>query len=47
MLQKIIILGTGGTIAGWAPDPKQGHRYESARLGIGELTRAGPCNARA
>ncbi len=34
MLQKIIILGTGGTIAGWASDPAQAHLYQAGQIGI-------------
>ena len=30
---KVVVLGTGGTIAGWAPDPSQGRQYQ-----VGELT---------
>ncbi len=37
MLQKIIILGTGGTIAGLAPNPLQAHRYQAGQIGIEAL----------
>jgi L-asparaginase len=37
MLQKIIILGTGGTIAGLAADPSQAHRYQAGQVGIEDL----------
>ena len=40
MLQKIIILGTGGTIAGWADDPTQPQRYEAGRVGVDQLLQA-------
>ncbi|MEY2621900.1 MAG: hypothetical protein RIT26_1720 [Pseudomonadota bacterium] len=33
-MQKIIILGTGGTIAGLAPDPQKPDAYASAQLGV-------------
>jgi L-asparaginase len=36
MLQKIIILGTGGTIAGWADDPNAS-TYRSAQVAIADL----------
>ena len=42
MLQKIIILGTGGTIAGWADDPTQPQRYEAGRVGVDQLLQALP-----
>ena len=42
MLQKIIILGTGGTIAGWADDPAQPQRYEAGRVGVDQLLQALP-----
>jgi L-asparaginase len=42
MLQKIIILGTGGTIAGWAADPSQPDRYQAAQLTVGRLLDALP-----
>lgn len=44
MLQKIIILGTGGTIAGWASDPAQPQRYQSAQLGIEALLASSDVN---
>lgn len=37
MLQKIIILGTGGTIAGLAPDPERADRYQAGQIGIEAL----------
>lgn len=37
MLQKIIILGTGGTIAGWADDPAQAGQYRAAQVSIDDL----------
>lgn len=40
MLQKIIILGTGGTIAGLAPDPQKPDVYHSAQLDGGRLFKA-------
>ncbi|MDI9330128.1 MAG: asparaginase [Alphaproteobacteria bacterium] len=36
-MQKIIILGTGGTIAGWVSDPSQPHRYQSGQVGVDRL----------
>jgi L-asparaginase len=42
MLQKIIILGTGGTIAGWADDPAHAGRYRSGQIGIEALSKAMP-----
>jgi L-asparaginase len=45
MLQKIVILGTGGTIAGLAPDPSRPCEYAAAQLKLdalmGNLPRAG------
>lgn len=38
MLQKIIILGTGGTIAGWADNPSRAGQYRAAQVGIEDLT---------
>ena len=29
---KVVVLGTGGTIAGWAPDPTQGRQYRAGEL---------------
>jgi L-asparaginase len=37
MLQKIIILGTGGTIAGLAVDPERSSAYEAAQIGVDQL----------
>ncbi len=37
MLQKIIILGTGGTIAGLAADPERPTAYEAAQVGVDQL----------
>ncbi len=42
MLQKIIILGTGGTIAGLAADPSQPDRYVAAQLAVSQLVEALP-----
>ncbi len=35
--QKIVVLGTGGTIAGTATDPGEHLAYRSAQLGVGQL----------
>ena len=37
MLQKIVILGTGGTIAGWAHDPAHPNEYAAAQLSVNAL----------
>ena len=34
---KVVVLGTGGTIAGWAPDPTQGRQYQAAELTAADL----------
>lgn len=36
-LEKIVVLGTGGTIAGVARDPQDSRNYRAAQLGVGEL----------
>lgn len=36
-LEKIVVLGTGGTIAGVAPDPQDSRHYQAARLGVDAL----------
>ena len=38
----IVVLGTGGTIAGLAADPTEHLRYRSAQLGVGELVAGAP-----
>ena len=42
MLQKIIILGTGGTIAGLASDPAKTGEYRAAQLDVGQLLNSLP-----
>ena len=34
---KVVVLGTGGTIAGWAPDPSQGRQYQAGELTASDL----------
>ena len=34
---KVVVLGTGGTIAGWAPDPLQGRQYKAGELTASDL----------
>ena len=34
---KVVVLGTGGTIAGWAPDPSQGRQYQAGELRASDL----------
>jgi L-asparaginase len=34
---KVVVLGTGGTIAGWAPDPSQGRQYLAGELTAADL----------
>ena len=36
---KVVVLGTGGTIAGWAPDPSQGRQYQAGELAASDLVR--------
>ena len=36
-MKKICILGTGGTMAGWAPNPNEPGVYQAAQLGIQSL----------
>ena len=36
---KVVVLGTGGTIAGWAPDPAQGRQYQAGELTASDLVR--------
>ena len=36
-MKKICILGTGGTMAGWAPNPNDPELYQAAQLGIQSL----------
>jgi L-asparaginase len=38
----VLVLGTGGTIAGIAPDPAQAARYTAAQLGVQQLVDAVP-----
>jgi L-asparaginase len=42
MQSKIVILGTGGTIAGTAADPADALGYRAAQLGVAELAAAVP-----
>lgn len=44
-LQNLVILGTGGTIAGKAADPSDNIGYTAAQVGIGELLAAVPALA--
>ncbi len=37
IIQKILILGTGGTIAGWAQDTSNPQKYEAGQLGLTNL----------
>jgi len=37
---RVVVLGTGGTIAGWAPDPKQAHQYRAGEVAVGDLVKA-------
>jgi len=41
-LEKIVVLGTGGTIAGVARDPQDSRDYRAAQLGVDELLGAVP-----
>jgi L-asparaginase len=34
---KVVVLGTGGTISGWAPDPSQGRQNQAGELTASEL----------
>ena len=34
---KVVVLGTGGTIAGWAPDPSKGCQYQAGELTASDL----------
>lgn len=34
---KVVVLGTGGTIAGWAPDPSKGREYQAGELSASDL----------
>ena len=36
---KVVVLGTGGTIAGWAPDPLQARQYQAGELTASDLVR--------
>ena len=35
--KRVVLLGTGGTIAGLAPDPRDNLGYSAAQLGVAEL----------
>lgn len=41
----VLVLGTGGTIAGVAPDPQHAATYEAAQLGVQQLVQAVPALA--
>lgn len=43
--RKIVVLGTGGTIAGTAPGPSDTLGYTAARIGVGQLVAAVPALA--
>ena len=45
--QKIVVLGTGGTIAGTAPSESDTLAYTAARIGVGQLVAAVPALAAA
>ena len=34
---KVVVLGSGGTIAGWAPDPSKGRQYQAGELTASDL----------
>jgi L-asparaginase len=40
--QAVLLLGTGGTIAGWAAQPTKPHVYTAAQLGVQALVQAVP-----
>ena len=37
---KVVVLGTGGTIAGWAPDPSKGRQYQAGELTASDLVQS-------
>lgn len=39
---KLLLLATGGTIAGWAANPVRSEEYVSAQVGVDDLVRASP-----
>ena len=41
-MQKVVILGTGGTIAGTANDPSRAWAYQAAQLSVAQLIEAVP-----
>ncbi|HZV92790.1 MAG TPA: asparaginase [Caldimonas sp.] len=43
--RRVVVLGTGGTIAGWAATPTETLAYRSAQLGVAELVAAAPSTA--
>lgn len=45
-LKKIVVLGTGGTIAGLAGDPHDNVGYSAAQVGVGQLLEALPKESR-
>lgn len=44
-MQRVVILGTGGTIAGTGTDPAQSWRYQAAQLSVAQLVDAVPALA--
>lgn len=44
--KKIVVLGTGGTIAGLAPDPYDSSRYRAAQRSVSDLLQALPGDGR-
>jgi L-asparaginase len=44
-MSVVVILGTGGTIAGTGSDPAQAWRYQAAQLSVGQLVAAVPALA--
>lgn len=41
LMQKVVVLGTGGTIAGLRDDPNDPHSYQAAQVGVEDLV----CNS--
>ncbi|MDE1999907.1 MAG: asparaginase, partial [Burkholderiales bacterium] len=40
--RQVVVLGTGGTIAGTGTDPQQAWRYQAAQLSVEQLVQAVP-----
>ena len=38
-ISKVVVLGTGGTIAGWAPNPDQTRQYRAGEVAVDDLVR--------